>query len=587
MKRCKASWGLWFGKIKLPCIIFVLILAGGMGAAYLAGPGREPPRTAATPPWDQPQGPFLQSFFQNRAAYEDAFAAAGSPPKVRIQAGVVSHHLLARNLIASFFAGIDPQGVERVILVAPDHYRRLAGRQELFYTTLLPWETPYGFLEADASFLQGWLADGRGARHDGAFRQEHGVWVLAPFIKRTFPQARLAPFILRGSRDYAEFYRWGERLGQASRERTVFLVSCDFAHGVDAAAARRLDRVSLSCLTHLSLKNLGDIQADARPGLAALAGFLGSGPRDFVLVSHRTSADFGSRDAGNLTSYIAAYYRGPPPPTFSILFLGDLMFDRAIRKIAAEKGLDYPFLGVADLLRGHRLVVANLEGPITDQPSVSLGRHPGERNHYVFTFPPALADTLREHGINLLHLGNNHLLDFGPAGAAQTRQYLEQAGLDFFGDPLAGEGYALQEIDRVRLAFVSHNQFAGRSVEKTLEAIKGARPRVHLVIVYAHWGGEYRREPGERLRRLGRLFIDAGADLIVGSHSHTVQPREAYRGKMIYYSLGNFIFDQSGREETRRGLALKVKVNPADLALDFEEIPLYLEKNGQTIYKGK
>jgi AmmeMemoRadiSam system protein B len=570
--------------LRIPRFLLIFLVAGLIGLFYFSGGCPQAPAAAPLIQEQPPPALYLQSFFHSRGLHEEAFAGAGPVPPVRIQAGIVSHHFLARKLIARFFAGLDPQGVHRLILLAPDHYRRLAGRPELWVTTLLPWQTPYGVLKADGPVIESLLHSGSGALNDDAFRQEHGAYLLIPFIKRTFPRASVVPLILRGSPDYARLAQWGAELKRAAPEGTILLVSSDFAHGVDAAGARRLDRESLSHLRQLRVPELKKIHSDFRPGLAALAGFLGTKPRDFLLVSHRTSADFGSREPGNLTSYIAAYYRQAPAPPLSLLFLGDLMCDRGIREAAEARGFNYLFQGLEPLLAHHDLTIANLEGPITSFPSLSRGRRPQERNHYLFTFPPALAGVLKRQGLNLVHLGNNHILDFGPAGLAQTRKYLRRAGVEWFGDPLEGtRRWVLKRLPGVRLALVSHNQFSSQGVEKTLADLKEARPRADLVIVYAHWGGEYRREPGERLRQLAHRFIEAGADLIVGSHSHTMQPWEDYGGKRIYYSLGNFIFDQAGRDLTRRGLALLVKLDPAHLGLTFEEIPLFLEKNGQTV----
>jgi AmmeMemoRadiSam system protein B len=561
----------------------ILFLVGFIGLGYFSGgASKEPPAGSLTPP---PPALYLQSFFQSRELYEEAFAGVGPVSQVRIRAGIVSHHFLARQLIARFFAGLDPEGVACLILLSPDHYHRLAGTPKLWVTSRKPWQTPYGVLKADGPVIDSLLASGAGALNDDAFRQEHGAYLLVPFLKRTCPRAAIVPLILRGCPDYPRLAHWGAQMQRAAPPGTVLLVSSDFAHGVDAAQARRLDRESLTHLRQLQLPDLKGIHNDFRPGLAVLAGFLGSGPRDFRLVSHRTSADFGSRETGNLTSYIAAYYlAAPKAPPLSLLFLGDLMCDRGIREAAAARGLDYLFQGLGPLLAHHDLTVANLEGPITSFPSRSQGRRPQERDHYLFTLPPALAGVLKRQGLNLVHLGNNHILDFGPAGLAQTRNYLRRAGVDWFGDPLEeNRRWVLKRLPGVRVALVSHNQFSDRGVENTLADLKEARAQADLVIVYAHWGTEYRREPGERLRQLAHRFLAAGADLIVGSHPHTVQPREDYGGKRIYYSLGNFIFDQAGRELTRRGLALLVKIDPANLGLTFKEIPLCLEKNGQTV----
>ncbi len=531
---------------------------------------------------------FLESFFRSRDIYEAAFAAAGAVPKVGIRAGVVSHHFLARDLIARFFAGIDPRGVRRVILLAPDHYLRAAGRGPLFFSSLLTWRTPDGMMAPDEPFIRELLASGDGALDDGLFRQEHGIYVLVPFIKMTFPRASLVPLVLPPGSDYPRFYRLGQRLSRSAPGGTVLIVSSDFAHEVNRAQARRLDRESISLLRTLYLPQIEKIHADCRPGLATLAGFRGSGARDFILVDHKTSADFGSVKPGNLTSYVAAYYREAAPQTTDLLFLGDLMVDRHIRELTQEKGVDYIFRKISPLLKSAALVVANLEGPITGNPSVSLGSRPQERNHYTFTFPPGLAAALKEHHITLVHLGNNHILDFGPQGLEQTRKYLGAAGVDYFGEPgRRNRRWLFKDLDGMRLAFVSFNQFAPHCVEQTLSDLQEARPLADLVILSAHWGREYLAAPGARLSRWAHLFIDQGADLIIGSHSHTVQPKEEYRGKRIYYSLGNFIFDQYGKPETNRGLAVKVKIDPRTRRTAFTEIPLSLENNGQTIMKSQ
>jgi AmmeMemoRadiSam system protein B len=582
--RPRLSCRLMVDAARIFRFLVILFLAGLIGLGYFSGgASQEPPAGLLTPP-APPTALYLQSFFQSRELYEEAFAGVGPVSQVRIRAGIVSHHFLARKLIARFFAGLDPEGVACLILLSPDHYHRLVGRPELWVTTREPWQTPYGVLKADGPVIDSLLASGAGALNDDAFRQEHGAYLLIPFIKRTFPRALIVPIILRGNPDFTRLAQWGAQLKRAAPPGTVLLVSSDFAHGVDAAGARRLDRESLFHLRQLRLPDLKKIHSDFRPGLAALAGFLGTKPRDFLLVSHRTSADFGSREPANLTSYIAAYYRETAAPTLSLLFLGDLMCDRGIREVAEARGFNHLFQGLEALLTHLDLTIANLEGPITPFPSLSRGRRPQERNHYLFTFPPALAGVLKRQDINLVHLGNNHILDFGPEGLAQTRKYLKRAGVDWFGDPLGGtRRWVLKRLPGLRLALVSHNQFSGPGVENTLADLKEARARADLVIVYAHWGGEYRLEPGEGLRQLAHRFIEAGADLIVGSHSHTVQPWEDYGGKRIYYSLGNFIFDQAGRDLTRRGLALLVQVNSANLGLTFKEIPLFLEKNGQTV----
>jgi len=267
-----------------------------------------------------------------------------------------------------------------------------------------------------------------------------------------------------------------------------------------------------------------------------------------------------------------------------LLFLGDLMFDRYIRQAAEKKGNDFIFQGVKDLLLDYDLVVVNLEGPITDKKSVSVGSRVGGPGHMTFTFSPSLALTLAEHNIKLVNLGNNHILNFGTNGLEQTRNYLSEADVEYFGDPKdAGKRFSVKEINGAKIGFVNYNEFIDDGFQKALEDMGKAKNQSDISIVYAHWGAEYKvGDPGSRIKKLAHRLVNEGADLIIGSHPHVMQMKEEYNGKMIYYSLGNFVFDQYFSQETMEGLAVAVKINP-DLNLEFQEIPLSLKKNGQTV----
>jgi len=266
----------------------------------------------------------------------------------------------------------------------------------------------------------------------------------------------------------------------------------------------------------------------------------------------------------------------------SLLFIGDLMFDRYIREIAEKKGNDFIFEKMANFLKDNDLVVANLEGPISDNESVSIGTIPGEKGHLYFSFDRSLAETLAKQNIKLVNVGNNHILNFGENGLEQTKKYLTGSGVEYFGDPKSLENnYFIKEIRGIKMGFVSYNQFGGKA-EETTNNIKSIRGKVDILVIYTHWGKEYEKTPSYKIKNVAHSFVDAGADLIIGSHPHVVQDVEEYKGKKIYYSLGNFIFDQYFSAETMEGLAVKVEINSKNKQLKFQEIPLIMEKNGQT-----
>jgi gamma-polyglutamate biosynthesis protein CapA len=269
-----------------------------------------------------------------------------------------------------------------------------------------------------------------------------------------------------------------------------------------------------------------------------------------------------------------------PSSKIKILFLGDMMFDRYIRQVAEKHGYNFLFQGTDNLLKGNDLVVGNLEGPITDNQSKSVNTEFGSRENYIFTFDPQTADTLKNHNINLVDIGNNHILNFKEEGREQTKEYLDKSGIDYF--CADGSRIKTYKLNGLNVGFVCYNQFESDAENKTLNDIVEAKGQNDILILYTHWGKEYETVPLEKTKILAHKFIDAGVDLIIGSHSHVVQIKEIYQGKIIYYSLGNFIFDQYFDLNSTRGLAIKVIINPENKNLSFEEYPLALKNNGQT-----
>ncbi|OGI25472.1 MAG: hypothetical protein A3J76_03720 [Candidatus Moranbacteria bacterium RBG_13_45_13] len=260
-----------------------------------------------------------------------------------------------------------------------------------------------------------------------------------------------------------------------------------------------------------------------------------------------------------------------------LLFVGDMMFDRHIREAVAKYGKgDYGYILelVKESLSQYDLVIGNLEGPITNKKSVSVNTKMDESKNFVFTFDPAVAKVLFENNIRLVSLGNNHILNQGAGGIEQTKKYLGEAGVDYF-DP--GETRSFHGI-----SFVGYNYSADNSENQVLEEIKLAKEQSDIIIVCPHWGTEYKvGDPGQKIKELARKFIDAGADAVIGTHPHVVQSSEEYNGKKIYYSLGNFVFDQYFQKETMEGLGVEMTVNP-DGGVEYGELKFEMTKRGQT-----
>lgn len=268
-----------------------------------------------------------------------------------------------------------------------------------------------------------------------------------------------------------------------------------------------------------------------------------------------------------------------------IIFAGDLMLDRYIRQVAEKKGYDYLLQELKPILLDSDLVVVNLEGPITDFPSRSIYSQIGSTDNFIFTFDPQVVPFLTRHNIKLVSLGNNHIHNFGSEGLRQTETYLQEDGVDFFGDTgqETDSSFKLIKLHGLRLGFVNYNQFVSGGGERTLSDIASLRDETDAIIVYTHWGNEYQTQANEVIQKQARQFIDQGADLIIGSHPHVVQQSEIYEGKKIYYSLGNFVFDQYFSAQTQEGLLVEVTIDPETRQFSFTEVPIKLLKNTQTV----
>lgn len=268
----------------------------------------------------------------------------------------------------------------------------------------------------------------------------------------------------------------------------------------------------------------------------------------------------------------------------SVAFVGDLMFDRFVRGKAEEYGSMHTLEGVAELLLAADFAAGNLEGPVTGSASVSRGTAVGDLSNMRFTFPTTTPALLRAHNFRLVSIGNNHMLDFGREGAEETKRRLTDAGIAFVGDPLReAPDIVVKEAGGLRLAFVGYNEFFGQTVEDVQEAIRAAREHhaPDFVVVLAHWGEEYLPDAPDRVKEAARSFVDAGVDLVIGSHPHVIQPSEDYHGGRIYYSLGNFVFDQYWKPEVRCGLAVIARFT-AD-GVEYEETRIGMERDGRTV----
>lgn len=284
--------------------------------------------------------------------------------------------------------------------------------------------------------------------------------------------------------------------------------------------------------------------------------------------------------------------------TWTLLAGGDMFLDRGVRRMVLGHGnnVDYPFDGGTARVTGHHccgqyvtsyvipyvqltgnagavraltsgadLTIANLEDPVPDNWVYHA-------HDYIFSGDPSLLPMFKNAGVDWVTIANNHIRDFGSSGVADTRKNLAAAGLGF-----GGAGRNITEAGQISYLPVNSIKVAiigcmasppGPGAWATvasagalpcknayvLPRIAEARRKADVVIVFAHWGIEYNRTPLNSQRVLAKAWVDAGADLILGAHTHVSGAIEEIDGHVVLYSMGDFIFDQNFRTITMESI---------------------------------
>lgn len=280
--------------------------------------------------------------------------------------------------------------------------------------------------------------------------------------------------------------------------------------------------------------------------------------------------------------------------SLSLLFSGDIMMNRGVEAIIKKQGGDnwmFPFAHVSDFLKDADITFGNLEGPVSDK-----GTNVG--SEFSFHMDPEVADTLAAAGFDVVSLANNHIGDWGREAFEDTMRRLQRAGVAY-----AGGGWnstetgnpAVFDVRGKRVGFVAFSDVgplwmrpgealsgvsaipAGREgITYVEKVVFEASRKVDILVVSFHFGGEYENAPNARQKALSHAAVDAGARVVVGHHPHVVQSVEEYRGGVIAYSLGNFIFDQNFSAETMEGLMLRVEFDGTNIVA---VIPIPIKMN--------
>ena len=257
------------------------------------------------------------------------------------------------------------------------------------------------------------------------------------------------------------------------------------------------------------------------------------------------------------------------------LFFGDLMLDRHVGEKIEINGIDWIFekLAEAKFFSNYDLVSANLEGAVTDG-----GDHYPPDNVYDFAFDPEKISALKKYNFTFFNLANNHFSDQGDRGIIETRANLERLGFDysgcFDGKVSADCSATIIELNGKKIGIAGFSSvYSLIDIEAAQKIISDLKKETDWVIVNLHSGVEYEHNTDSVQIKIAHSLIDAGADAIIGHHPHVVQGMEAYNGKPIFYSLGNFVFDQYFSPDTQEELAVSLILKDNG-EIEYELFPL-------------
>ncbi|MFA6963566.1 MAG: AmmeMemoRadiSam system protein B [Patescibacteria group bacterium] len=487
----------------------------------------------------------------------------------KISTLIVPHHDLVAEKRAKLFelAMNYTDYPDTIILVSTNHFD--TGSYDIL-TTDKTWNLASGKLRPDSAIIASLVKKNLVAVQETAFAGEHGIANILPDIYLNFPDSEIVPIIIKPKTEKVILDNLLVGLNEACINNCLLVDSVDFSHYQPASLAQIHDDFTIRALNNLDESSILKSEVDSVESLyLGMKWAEGKNAKKFNLVENTNSGVIASDRDVESTSYVFGWYEQgiankKIEDSVSFTIGGDMMFDRLV---------DYTFRGdkIFDIFSnlgdrtfwGTDLAIANLEGPISATPIPA----DGTRDSLVFNFPPKTTDVLLGLHFNALSLANNHALNHGKSGFENTIKVLNEAGIRPIGSQNTFDETSVAEfgLPGKKISVITIESL---EVSKNLtEVIQAEKAKGNKVLVFPHWGTEYEPIHSIAQAKLAYAWIDAGADIVIGSHPHVIQDAEIYKGKPIFYSLGNLLFDQTFSAPTQHGLIIAGEFKGDNLSL--------------------
>lgn len=475
---------------------------------------------------------------------------------------ILPHHLIAGLEINQFYKALSQtKSPKHFVIIGPNHYE---SGEENIYTGNINYQTVQDtVLKNNKDHVDSLSNEDFVTKASNIFEQEHSIYSHTNYIKEYFPKSTITPIMLKWETPKEDLDKLKNSLKTLDTADTFYIASVDFSHYIPHLMADFHDQKSQFALQTLQIDEIPNLEVDSWPSLYTLNTLMKDlSVNNATIHDHTNSQDFFQSTLEETTSHhFISYDKNTPSqniiPQISYLFFGDTIFDRGILETTKDPDWFTKFAGLEErLMWGADFQSLNLEGPITL-------REDKQDKEVTFKHNLELASNfLTKYNFNHVNLANNHSLDYFMAGFQDTITFLESHKINWSGSYQNNNTCQLQEQNSLTVAFCGFNDVGEvLNLEIAEESIKQISKITDQIIINAHWGVEYESLNNIRQTEIAHRLIDAGADIIIGHHPHVIQPFEIYKNKPIFYSLGNFIFDQTSPNKTQIGLGVSAVIS--------------------------
>lgn len=512
--------------------------------------------------------PRLNTSFENsykRETYEE----------LSVSGGVVPHHLLAEDVIDSFFQYLSELNIENIVILSPDH----------FDASVLTGNSFIGVDYEDETFLDcpinETILDSINklnlALNINAVSSDHGVSNLIPYIRKYLPESRVLPLLISPRTTSEEMDELIQIINENS-VNTVVIASVDFSHYLPREVAEFHDIKSISALIEFRENDFPSLEVDCWQALYGARLFSKLRKMEkYYIVGKGGSWDYMDDEldekGDETTSYFSVVFQNTGQQSEmekeeTILFTGGIVFDDNLEELINQNSALYPFEKIERFLRGVNVVVGNLEGTIVYESSDFTD------NTANFHLLPEITGGLFWSHFNLLSLGGDQSL-------SEAKEALDKWDIEYMGNPtICGKESVIEYKD---IAFLSFNMIYKQNcseaeISALVSETRASEPDSYIAVII-NWDEKSNLSGLTKQRELARKIIDAGADIIVGQYAQAIQKIELYENKPIFYSLGHFIDNQYLSEE-QEGLVVGVELY--ENSINYHIFPIKISQ-GQTI----